>query len=600
MNGSQPHGAAAPAGSLSARTEPAFRAYRCDFATRVLAGADAPSEALLLAAHSLEKSRWLFPSSRERALYDALLEEAATADGDRRARLFIVATFFEPAYLVPFVPDFSALDDAELQIEICKLLTETPILLKYEGDAETYVRHLQRLMKLTAELELSHELKLLPEACRSALSYGVSFPPALASPENLRPLFEMRGEYLEIFTRGHSTAGVAGWSPPRRKWFRRRRVGFLVASLTASANSYYLAPYIAAARKAGCRTFLYTTKGGGVAEELSDIAEGLVVRDLDERGFSAFIQTIRADELDAIFIGGNIVGHFDPVCAISTFRLAPAQIALGANPSTTGLPSCTHFLTADTTEADTLPEIAESYSETPIVMRGLFNRFHPAMLGEWRPDEARLAALRRELTDNGRFSQVLFSNVNIVKLRREVAAVWAEILDKAPGSALVLAPFNPSWTSTAKDEYVVDRALRDMFAAHGIGTDRIRLVRPSKGIGRLRDLSEIADLYLDAWPFTSCSSLVWPLAHGCPPIVMDGRWQRARQAAAMVGSIGLERLAARTPEDYAAKAIQLLRDPEELARVSAVIQAAAAEPPWMETTVLNREFKRALKTAWAG
>ncbi|MBL8643859.1 MAG: hypothetical protein JNK21_07990, partial [Rhodospirillaceae bacterium] len=98
------------------------------------------------------------------------------------------------------------------------------------------------------------------------------------------------------------------------------------------------------------------------------------------------------------------------------------------------------------------------------------------------------------------------------------------------------------------------------FAEHGVGVDRLHVIEAQATRGPIRAILQMADLYLDSFPYSGAVSITDPIAAGCPPVVKEGKTARCRQSAAMLREIGLDVLVTRSTDDYVTLATRLLQD----------------------------------------
>jgi predicted O-linked N-acetylglucosamine transferase (SPINDLY family) len=80
------------------------------------------------------------------------------------------------------------------------------------------------------------------------------------------------------------------------------------------------------------------------------------------------------------------------------------------------------------------------------------------------------------------------------------------------------------------------------------------------GRPEVRALNRLADVYLDALPYSGATSLLDPLLEGVPTVVADGCELRFSQGAAMLRELGCPELIACDEEDYIRLAVRLGAD----------------------------------------
>jgi predicted O-linked N-acetylglucosamine transferase (SPINDLY family) len=100
-----------------------------------------------------------------------------------------------------------------------------------------------------------------------------------------------------------------------------------------------------------------------------------------------------------------------------------------------------------------------------------------------------------------------------------------------------------------------------------------------EGRGDIIGLLQLADLYLDAWPYNGATSLLDPLQAGLPPVVLRGDQLRFNQGAAILRELGLTELIANSKENYTELAVKLGRDPVRRQNLAAMIRKNIQKRP---------------------
>jgi predicted O-linked N-acetylglucosamine transferase (SPINDLY family) len=256
-------------------------------------------------------------------------------------------------------------------------------------------------------------------------------------------------------------------------------------------------------------------------------------------------QRIRADEIDILVdLQGQTAGARADILG---HRPAPIQITYLGLPATTGFPEVDYVI-AD--EFLIPPEEARHYSEKPLYMPQVYQvSDRTRVVG---PAPARAAC---GLPEQG---VVFCSFNNSFKYTPEVFAVWMRLLERVPDSVLWLLGDNP-WA---------EQNLRGHAAAAGIAPERLVFagrVSPEDYLARF----QVADLFLDTYPFnagTTANDCLWA---GCPLVTLTGRSFASRMAGALLTAADLPELITHTLADYEEAAVALAGDPARRARLRA-------------------------------
>jgi len=167
-------------------------------------------------------------------------------------------------------------------------------------------------------------------------------------------------------------------------------------------------------------------------------------------------------------------------------------------------------------------------------------------------------------------------------------AIWMRLLHQVEGSVLWLIRSNP-WAETRLREEARSR-----------GVDPARLVFADK-LPQAAHLARHAhaDLFLDSFTVnahTTASDALWA---GLPVLTLPGRQFAARVGASLLTAVDLPDLIATCEADYEAKALDLARRPDALARVKARLAANRLTAPLFDTQAYARGIEAAYAAAHA-
>jgi len=251
---------------------------------------------------------------------------------------------------------------------------------------------------------------------------------------------------------------------------------------------------------------------------------------------------IRADEIDILVdLQGQTAGARANMLA---YRPAPIQITYLGLPATTGLPSIDYVIA----DRFLIPEAeAVHYSETPLYMPDVYQVSDRQRVVGARPTKKACG-----LPETG---FIFCSFNNNYKITPEMYDVWMRILQQIPGSVLWLLADN-MW---AEDN------LRREAEARGVNANRLVFagrVLPEDYLARY----QLADLFLDTFPFNAGTTANDALWMGCPVLTICGRSFASRMAGALLTAAKLPELIAYDQDQYQEKAISFSVDAERLKR----------------------------------
>jgi predicted O-linked N-acetylglucosamine transferase (SPINDLY family) len=111
-------------------------------------------------------------------------------------------------------------------------------------------------------------------------------------------------------------------------------------------------------------------------------------------------------------------------------------------------------------------------------------------------------------------------------------------------------------------------------------------------------LLSVADIYLDAFPFSSTTSLIEPLEAGLPVICKQGSTFRSDMGAGILRQLGLPELVADSDASYADLAEHLALDlPERLALKERITAAMGRRPRFLDPVAYGSAMAEVLRTA---
>lgn len=311
-------------------------------------------------------------------------------------------------------------------------------------------------------------------------------------------------------------------------------------------------------------------KGDEVTQRLRQRCDAW--RDLGSLSDHAAALALRDDGYDIIIeLAGYTSGS-----RIGSMAYAPAPIIVSylGYPCSTGMPGVTHRIV----DALTDPPGAEAFASEKLV------RLDPCFLCYRRPFDA--PAPRREAR---RGEGVVFASFNaIMKIQPPTLDLWASVLNRVPGSTLLLK-FRGLSSPRAKDR------LRHAMVDRGVDTSRLELVDHDESHAQHLKLYERVDIALDTYPYHGTTTTCDALAMGVPVITRVGETHAARVGLSLLSAVGLADLAAFDDETYVNAAERLARSPSHLAQLRATLPDRLARSPLCDEKAYAERFTQALE-----
>lgn len=287
-------------------------------------------------------------------------------------------------------------------------------------------------------------------------------------------------------------------------------------------------------------------------------------------------QRIEADRIDLLLdLSGHTARHRMPLFGR---RAAPVQVTFLGYPASTGVPNM-DWIIADPVVAP--EDHAPLYSER--VMR------LPNTVFCYAPDAAAYPFPAHPPAQAGR--PLTFGSFNNVpKLTPHTIRLWAAVLDRVPGSRLLLKA--PSF----KDPGAV-RAFRERFAAAGVDAGRLELRGPTGLADMMAEYADI-DIALDPVPYNGGTTTLQAMWMGVPVIVRKGTQFVSRMGASFMTAAGLEDWVAGDDAEYVEIAARMASDrPALLALKQGMRERLRSAPAWDIDRYVG-DFEAALRAIW--
>ncbi|MTV39971.1 O-linked N-acetylglucosamine transferase family protein [Duganella radicis] len=259
-------------------------------------------------------------------------------------------------------------------------------------------------------------------------------------------------------------------------------------------------------------------------------------------------RTIRAHEIDILVdLHGLTLGARPNILA---YRPAPVQLTYLGFPGSTALPGVDYVL-AD--EFLITPEMAEHFTEKPLYLDCFQINDRQRAIAP-KPTRASV-----NLPED---AFVFCSFNNNFKFTPDLFAVWMNILRRVPNSVLWLVADYPE--------------VRENLWRHAeqAGIDRKRILFNTRAVpAEYLARYQLADLFLDTFPFnagTTASDALWA---GLPLLTCAGQTFSSRMAGSLLRAVDLPQLITYNFADYEEKAVALANDPQRIAAMKRQLTA---------------------------
>ena len=378
--------------------------------------------------------------------------------------------------------------------------------------------------------------------------------------------------WAKTFTQGDPQPGPANTSDPDR----RLRGGYVSADFRNHPVGYFIANILAAHDAGRVETFCYSALGR--ADTLTEQLRGNAGhwRDISGLGDVEAATLIRDDAIDVLVdLAGHTTGNRLGVFA---HRPSPVQVGWIGFCATTGLAAMDYVLA----DATIVPEGEE----------GLFTERVWRLPGQYLCFALPDADIPINVPPPDADAPVTFGSFNnLAKVSDETVALWAQILNDAPGTRLVFKAKQIGAQPGAQP------SLLERFAAHDVDLDRLIPEGPSAREAFLADYNRI-DIALDPFPFSGGATTAEALWMGVPVVTMkNDRWA-GRVSETLLGAVGLDQWVAVDAGAYRELALQLAalgpRPAEQRVQLRQQVEAS----PLCDGPDFTRSLEMAYRDMW--
>jgi predicted O-linked N-acetylglucosamine transferase (SPINDLY family) len=424
--------------------------------------------------------------------------------------------------------------------DLLEFMLYFPSYFQEVGEVENYCSYMQQLVDLVHSRVFSNTDSEIWQNVALIFADTVNFVPLYFSTENLKDVYTKRSDILEFIlkARGHQIDFSFDKRPANRG---KIRLGILKASFAPISETFTTIPAFEHLDRERFEIILYVLNASDRPLDIycQSRADKLVKLPQELR---SQVETIRADDLDILFVGSIVTNAAQNIILLALHRLARLQTTYFASPVTTGIRNIDYYISGTLTEP--LQEAQAQYRERLVMMNGTGFCFNYTI----QKQEARINPDRKRLGIS-EIAVVFISGANTFKIIPELRETWAKIIAAVPNSVLVLYPFGNTWSGDYVKQPFINK-MSAIFDKYSIAHTRLILLDTLANREDVKTVLKLADVYLDSYPYAGANSTVDPLEVGLPTVVREGNNLRSRQGAAILRNIQLFDLIADTEEAY--------------------------------------------------
>lgn len=357
---------------------------------------------------------------------------------------------------------------------------------------------------------------------------------------------------------------------------RRLQIGYVSADFREHAVADFLEPILKNHDPARCQITCYTNVA--TPDERTEQLRGYggQWRSIAELTDAQAAELIRGDGIDILVdLGGHTAGNR---LGIFARKPAPVQVTGTGYGWTTGLPSIDYRLTDAI--ADPPGESRRHTEELVRIPHGMLCFQPPATA----PDVTPLPGSNDGTITFGGFHRH-------VKLNERTMKLWARILERVPGSRLMLKD------RAFRHAHVVER-IRNLCDACGIPRERVLWETGSDSRRDHLAMYGKVDIALDTWPYNGSTTTCEALWMGVPVVTLAGDSYVGRMSASLLTQVGLSELIAQTEDEYVDCAVRLAGDIATLQRLRGDLRDVMTSSPLCDGPGYTRVLEASYREMW--
>jgi protein O-GlcNAc transferase len=381
------------------------------------------------------------------------------------------------------------------------------------------------------------------------------------------PRIEEERRFAHHLSFGRSLRRRAATFPPAAASDGRRplTVGYLSSDFRDHPVGRALEPVVAAHDRTRFRIALYLQghRPDAITQRFLGLAD--LARDVTALDDGEVAQQMRADGIDVLVVTAGRYDRNRP--GVAAHRAAPVQISLH-DPATSGIAEMDYLI-----------------ADPVLVPWGSRERFVERVIR--LPSFVVHGALPDLPVDRTPARPPTFGSLNApAKLSEPTLSLWARLLQRVPGSRLLLKSKN-----LFASRVLAQRTL-GVFAAHGVDPGRIELRATVEPLDRhLANYGDI-DVALDPFPFNGSTTTFEALWMGVPVVTLPGERMAGRWSASMLNAIGLDDLVAGDEARYLEIAAMLIEGPAALDRYRTTLRSRLRSSSLMDGRARARQLER--------
>lgn len=256
---------------------------------------------------------------------------------------------------------------------------------------------------------------------------------------------------------------------------------------------------------------------------------------------------------------------------------APVQVTYLGYFDTTGMDQVDYFLTDSQMSP---PESQQFHTEELFCMPSTCLSYNVLVNA---PD-----VVPSPVMENGFITFGMYSNPS--KITRKMARLWSRILESTKNSRLKMILKDGGNSNTIS-------VFSDLLQECGVPMERVD-IQGKVPLGEYFPAYNEVDIMLDTYPYNGGMTTCDAFWMGVPIVTLVGEHHFSRVGLSLLSAVGLDYFAAKTEDEYVAKATVLAAKPEALTKIRNTIRQRMLISPLANPRMQTRNIENAYREMW--
>lgn len=327
---------------------------------------------------------------------------------------------------------------------------------------------------------------------------------------------------------------------------RKVNIGYISPDFRDHSVSYFFLPLLKGHDRSCFKICCYYNNcySDSMTAEIKSMTD--VWHDISSMTDGEVADLITKDRIDILI---DLAGHTaDNRLGVFTMKPAQVQLTWLGYPATTGIKAIDYRLTDAIADPQGVTD--GHYTEKLIRLKDAFLCYLPS---DNVPKVAPAPVMLNGFITFGSFN-------NLAKIGDETLKLWSKVLQRVPGSKLLL-----------KSRMFVEPQSKSFFLKQlrsvGIDSDRVTFAPYAQETSDHLGMYGLMDISLDTYPYNGTTTTFESLWMGVPVVTMAGERHAGRVGKSILSRLGRYEWIGDSPDDFINKAVSLAENTQELEKI---------------------------------